>query len=232
VALDRGDTSRREKPMKKKYKLKLEKESGLYRIIALRDFRDVKAGDIGGLISDEKNLSQEGNAWVHGNARVFGDAQVFGNAWVFGNARVFGDAWVFGDARVHGNARVYGDAQVFWDAQVYGNARVFGDAQVFGNAWVYGNARVFGNAQVSGDARVFGNAWETSPLQIQTKEFFANMATKTIFKIGCEEHTFPEWTKNLKSICAEHERSKDYGYYLQIIKFARSVHKTRGYSTN
>ena len=83
-----------------------------------------------------------------------------------------------------------------------------------------------------GDAKVYGDAWETSPLQIQTKEFFANMATKTIFKIGCEEHTFPEWTKNLKSICAEHERSKDYGYYLKIIKLARSVHKTRGYSTN
>ena len=62
--------------MEKKYKLKLEEGSGLYRIIALRDFRDVKTGDIGGLVSNEKNLSQEGNAWVYGDAKVYMDAQV------------------------------------------------------------------------------------------------------------------------------------------------------------
>ena len=58
----------------------------LYRIQALRDFGNVKEGDIGGYIESEKNLSQDGNAWVYGNARVYGDA------WVSGNARVYGDA--------------------------------------------------------------------------------------------------------------------------------------------
>ena len=80
----------------------------LYRIQALKDFKGVKSGDIGGYIEKESNLSQSGNAWVYENARVYGNA------------------WVSGDARVFGNARVYGDA------------RVFGNAQVFSNAWVYG----------------------------------------------------------------------------------------------
>lgn len=52
----------------------------LYRIQALRDFGNVKEGDIGGYIESEKNLSQDGNAWVYGNARVYGDACVYGNA--------------------------------------------------------------------------------------------------------------------------------------------------------
>ena len=129
----------------------------LFRIKALIEFGNVKAGDLGGYIEKEENLSHMGDAWVSGDARISGDAQVFGDAWVFGNARVFGDAWVFGNARVSGNAQVFGNARVFGNAWVSGNARVSGDTQVFGDARVFGNAWVFGDAQVSGDARVSGD---------------------------------------------------------------------------
>ena len=100
----------------------------LFRIKALVEFGDVKAGELGGYVEKEGNVSQAGNAWVYGNARVSGDARVSGNAWVYGNARV------------SGNARVYGDARVYGNAEVSGNAEVYGDARVCGNAWVYGNA--------------------------------------------------------------------------------------------
>ena len=81
----------------------------LFRIKALIEFGNVKAGDLGGYIEKEENLSHMGDAWVSddarisGNAQVFGNARVFGNAWVSGNARVSGDAQVFGDARVSGD---------------------------------------------------------------------------------------------------------------------------------
>ena len=72
-----------------KYKLgEKHKEYELYRIIATINFLDVKAGDIGGYIAGEKNLSQSDNAWVFGDARVYGDAQVFGNAWVYGDLKI------------------------------------------------------------------------------------------------------------------------------------------------
>ena len=57
----------------------------LYRIRALRDFGAVHAGDVGGYIECERNLSQDGNAWVYGNARVRGNALVCDNARVYGN---------------------------------------------------------------------------------------------------------------------------------------------------
>ena len=66
----------------------------LFRIKALISFGNVKAGELGGYIEKEGNLSHEGNAWVCGDARVCG------------NARVYGDAWVCGDARVCGNADI------------------------------------------------------------------------------------------------------------------------------
>ena len=60
----------------KKYKLGKCEGNELCRVIALRDFADVKKGDIGGRIQNEKNLSQDGNAWVSGNAQVSGNALV------------------------------------------------------------------------------------------------------------------------------------------------------------
>ena len=64
----------------------------LFRIKALMEFGDVKAGDLGGYIEKEENLDHDGDAWVYGNARVCGDAWVYGNAEVCGDARVCGDA--------------------------------------------------------------------------------------------------------------------------------------------
>lgn len=50
----------------------------LHRIRALKSFGDVIAGELGGWIESEKNLSHGGNAWVYGNAQVFGNARVCG----------------------------------------------------------------------------------------------------------------------------------------------------------
>ena len=74
----------------------------LYRIKALSSFGCVSAGDLGGFLESEKNLSQNGNAWVSGNARVYG------------NARVSGSAEVYGSARVSGNAEVSKIGSIFW----------------------------------------------------------------------------------------------------------------------
>ena len=76
----------------KKYELIESDKQGLYRVRALRDFRDVKTGDVGGYVESESNLSQDGNAWVSGDALVYGDARVYGNARVSGDAEVSGDA--------------------------------------------------------------------------------------------------------------------------------------------
>ena len=61
----------------------------LHRIIALRDFSDIKTGILGGWIEREENLSHEGNAWVCGDAKVYGNAKVCGDAEVWGDAKVY-----------------------------------------------------------------------------------------------------------------------------------------------
>ena len=69
----------------KKYELTTETKINifgkkLFRIKALVSFGSVIAGEKGGWIEEEENLSQSGNAWVSGNAEVYGDAWVSGDA--------------------------------------------------------------------------------------------------------------------------------------------------------
>ena len=100
----------------------------LHRIIAVQDFGNVKAGDKGGWIESEENLSQEDTCWVRDHAMVLGNTQVCENARVYENAQVSGEARVSGNARVYGSAEVCGTADVGTD----------GDYIVFKNWWSSG----------------------------------------------------------------------------------------------
>ena len=130
----------------------------LHRIKAVKDFDSIKAGEFGGWIENEKNLSQDDNAWIYGNAMVFDNAKVYGNANVSGNAKVYGNANISYYAKVYGNANVFGNANVSDYANVFGNAEVYDYANVSDYAKVYGNAEVYGNANISYYAKVYGNA--------------------------------------------------------------------------
>lgn len=87
--------------MEKKYRLTetCEYEGHvLHRIVALKDFSSIKAGDKGGWIEKEGNLSQNDYCWVYDNAMVYGDAEVRGNAKVTNNRGyiVFKNWWSSG----------------------------------------------------------------------------------------------------------------------------------------
>nr|DAP14112.1 MAG TPA: Putative transferase, nesg, ydcK, Structural Genomics.38A [Caudoviricetes sp.] len=97
----------------------------IFRIKALVEFGNVKAGELGGYVEKEGNVSQDGNAWVSGNAWVYGDARVSGDAKVSGGVRVSGNAWVYGNAWVSGNVRVSGDARVSGNTD-YASVQGFG----------------------------------------------------------------------------------------------------------
>ena len=134
------------------------------RIVALRDFGDVKVGDKGGFLEKEENLSHDNDCWV------------------------YDEALVCGQALVYGQARVFNKVLVCDEAQVYGQARVCDEAQVYGQALVYGQARVYGQAQVCDEARVitvvktFGNGFG-----------YRITVTDKHIKIGCQQHLKSEW---------------------------------------
>lgn len=89
-----------------------------YRIEALKDFADVKAGDRGGYVESYKNLSQDGNCWIYDeaevkqNSRVYEDAKVYDYATVINNAKIYGNAKVYKRALVSGKSSICGKAKI------------------------------------------------------------------------------------------------------------------------
>ena len=102
----------------------------LSRIKALRDFGNVKNGELGGYIYSEKNLSHNGTCWVSDNA------QVRGNAYVGGSAQVRDSAIVCDFAIVRDNATVRDRAIVGRYAIVEDDFRVCGES-------IVGNVELF-----------------------------------------------------------------------------------------
>jgi hypothetical protein len=62
----------------KKFKLtktfKIENGVKLFQVQSLKDFSNIKKGELGGWVEKEKNLSQEGNCWIYDNARIYDNA--------------------------------------------------------------------------------------------------------------------------------------------------------------
>lgn len=124
--------------------------STIYRIKALRNFGDVEAGDMGGFVEKEENLSHEGPCWIYDDAMVYHNAKVRDNAIVRGYAHVYNESQVLHNAIVEGHARVHGHGIVF------GNARIKDNGSVFDHGIVNGFAIVQDNAVVRDCARVYG----------------------------------------------------------------------------
>jgi hypothetical protein len=108
----------------------------LYRIRALIDIplHGVKAGDLGGYIECEANLSQKDSAWVGGDAKVYARARVLLDALVTGEATVTNGATLYDSVRVDEYAVLDGDLGVFDTAHISGRAYVVGDAKITQNA--------------------------------------------------------------------------------------------------
>lgn len=136
----------------------------LHRIKAVRDFGNVRKGELGGFVEKKGNLSHKDTCWVYDNAMIYGDAvvteyaQIKNNASVYGNARVYGSAMITGSSRIFGTARVCGHARVYDNVRVCGSSRVEDDAILSGRAYVSGTARICDHAFIEDNAAIGGNS--------------------------------------------------------------------------
>ncbi|MBR2767291.1 hypothetical protein IKD67_04415 [Candidatus Saccharibacteria bacterium] len=88
----------------------------------------IRAGDSGGWIESESNLSQEGDAWIGKGAVVFGEVVVKDNAWVGGEkTAVAGKVLVGGESKIFSDDR---DKDETHRTDVYGNIIITGLSKV------------------------------------------------------------------------------------------------------
>lgn len=87
------------------------------RVKALRDFGNVKAGSLGGIVSSERNLSQNGNCWISYDSKVLeyalvaDDAQILEGSTIKGNALILGKSVII-NSNVSGRTMVNGESVV------------------------------------------------------------------------------------------------------------------------
>lgn len=139
------------------------------RIRALRDINNpgmplIRAGDLGGFVESEANLSQEGECWVAA------DAVVYEKAKVSDNALVTDEAHVSCGAIVKGSAIVSGRALVVHNAVVEEHALVTGKALVRVRACIKGDARVEGEADVEDRVTLTDTAIARGSVKVRGKD--------------------------------------------------------------
>lgn len=91
----------------------------MYRIRALKDFSDVKKGDLGGYVESGYNLRQYGNCWIYDDSIVGLGSRIVGNAVVKGHSTVTRYSEVSDDAIVEGGSHI-GESSF-----ILGQSRVF-----------------------------------------------------------------------------------------------------------
>lgn len=170
----------------------------LHRIECVEAFADVKAGEKGGWIESECNLSQTGNAWVRDNAKVCGSAEVCDSAVVFGNAVVCG------------NARVFGNAHVFDNARVCDSAKVYDYAMVNGYAVVTGNAKI---SKIS-DYIVFKNSFSSG-------RHFTWTRSNNMWTVGCFHGTGEELIEEARQ--DNKDKARCYALYVKLVEDLQKV---------
>ena len=188
--------------MEKKYRT--EPEGDMLRIIALKDFSDVKKGDFGGLIAAERNLSQEGDCWIYNNARVSG------NAYVRGFAKILGGAKVYGNAVISENARVSDSAEVYGNARVRDNAHIYGDAKVCGNCWVCGSTRIYRDVKISGTVKLW--CWSCTSITTSIEN------NKDYIILGNNRGEFHIYSSKIENITNITSTARDYIKNIQTIR--------------
>lgn len=150
-----------------------EKYPFLHRIRALRDVGSaVKAGDLGGFVESEDNLSfgRGDDAWIFDDAIACNDAHVDKGSYLRGNAIACGQAYVSRGTLLAGHARAEDDAYIR-GAILTDHARASGFAVIVHNQdtggvpMLSGRSAVYG--RVSGDVRLTGSALVISGEEIQ-----------------------------------------------------------------
>lgn len=165
--------------MEKKYELIESDIRGLHRIKALRDFGDVKKGDVGGYVENEYNLSHDGECWI------YYDAAVFDNATVWNDVRIRDEARIYGNASINDNVVVCNNARVCDDARVCANTRVCGDSVICGDAYINGEIEIKKGTHLG---KVYENFKNILYIQCENRLITVYMDMNNIIKcnIGCQ----------------------------------------------
>ena len=153
--------------MSKKYELTTETKlidgHKVYRIKALKSFntiigRKVNAGDLGGWVESEKNLSQGGKCWLFDDAAGYENSRRYDNSVGYENSRQYGNSMQSGHSEQYGNSQQFGNSWQHGNSEQYDNSWQYGHSQQYDDSSQYDNSRQYGFSEQSGNSRQYGDS--------------------------------------------------------------------------
>jgi len=135
-----------------------------YRVKALRDFSDIKAGDVGGFVTSEHNLSQNGDCWVYDDAKMFdnseihNDAKMHNNSEMHNNSKMLNNSEMFDSSKMHNNSKMYDSSKMYDNSKMRVNSEMLGNSEMHDNSEMVDNSEMFDNSEMRGNSKMRGDA--------------------------------------------------------------------------
>ena len=173
----------------KKYELVMDdvyylKNTHLFRIRALRDFGDVKKGDLGGYVQSERNLSHSGDCWLYNYSKCYNNGRVTKNAKLLGRSEVKeyatatdnvvmmdystaqGDAYLGGSVIMRNWAVAGENCRVTENATLAQHSVTGGHTTITGKPYIGGYTYARGNIEISGEGTILGGPYIQGSVKI------------------------------------------------------------------
>lgn len=195
--------------------------SKVHRIVALRDFSDVKKGDLGGYVEKEENLSHEGFAWVYDDGVVFDNARVVNDATVHNYAVVCGATVLYDSACAKDYSIIGGEVVCFDTAHISGKAIVWGDIKITGDSHIYGNVILNMSPITLWDADIFQQfhvvAFHGFGSRLSSTAVYNNRNGGLYVTCGCFKGTIGEFKRKVRETHGANQYAKEYDALIKMV---------------
>lgn len=194
----------------------------LHRIRALRDFNDVREGDIGGYVEKEKNLSQCGNCWIYDEAKAMDNSRIYDDSIMYDNSEMHENSIMCDDSEMHNDSELHGNSAM------YNNSMIFDNSSMHDNSIMYDNSGMYNNSTLKNKSRLYGKLVSSVDDFIEIQNPQGRLVTcvrkgdKILYNVGCQdeidEETFKYRIENENYGLKENPHRK---YYYKIIEMAK-----------
>ena len=145
-------------------------ERTLYRIRALKNFRNVKAGELGGWVSGKHNLSQEGECWIYNEAKCMDNARMYHNSTMYNNSVMCDFSEMHGRSEMHNYSAMYDNSRMYNCSAMYDNSRMYNDSKMYNNSRMFDNSAMYNNAVMLDNSKMFENSRMYRDSRLKNKE--------------------------------------------------------------
>lgn len=227
----------------KKYEILMDEENTiewkghtLHRIKALRDFNDVRKGDIGGYVEKEKNLSHYGDCWIYDDAKAMDNSRVYDNSAMYDDSEMYdnsimcNNSKMYDNSEMHGNTEMHSNSIMCDNSKMYNYSEMHDDSRMYDYSEMYGDSRLYGDSELNNKAKLYGKLFSKVEDFIEINNPQGRLVTcvkkgdEILYNVGCQD----EITEETFKYRIEHEgggikENPHRAYYYKIIEASKII---------